>query len=125
MIAQLDDAARVSNIQIYEIEILLGATRPIWRRLQVPGTANLAWLHAVFQVAMGWTNSHLHHFNKETALSTLRYAGYDVVESFYCASLAFSRRAKLAKPIRRSLYKLAPDLAVRLFSGYSLFVLAR
>jgi Methyltransferase domain len=70
-------------------------------------------------------HSHLHHFNKETALSTLRYAGYDVVESFYCSNLAFSRLARLAKPIRRSMYKLAPDLAVRLFGGYSLFVLAR
>ena len=34
----------------------------IWRRLQVPGDANLGWLHAVIQVAMGWTNSHLHQF---------------------------------------------------------------
>jgi hypothetical protein len=30
--------------------------------LQVPGHANLGWLHAVLQVAMGWTNSHLHQF---------------------------------------------------------------
>jgi hypothetical protein len=28
----------------------------------VPGNANLGWLHAVLQVAIGWTNSHLHHF---------------------------------------------------------------
>jgi hypothetical protein len=28
----------------------------------VPGDANLGWLHAVIQVAMGWTNSHLHQF---------------------------------------------------------------
>ena len=37
-------------------------TPPIWRRLQVPGNCNLSWLHAVFQLAMGWTNSHLHQF---------------------------------------------------------------
>jgi hypothetical protein len=28
----------------------------------VPGDANLGWLHAVLQVAMSWTNSHLHQF---------------------------------------------------------------
>jgi hypothetical protein len=48
---------------IYQLQVLLSGTEPIiWRRLQVPGTANLGWLHAVLQVAMGWTNSHLHQF---------------------------------------------------------------
>ena len=28
----------------------------------MPGNANLGWLHAVIQLAMGWTNSHLHQF---------------------------------------------------------------
>ncbi len=32
------------------------------RVLVIPRNANLGWLHAVLQVAMGWTNSHLHHF---------------------------------------------------------------
>jgi hypothetical protein len=48
---------------IYHLKISLeGIEPPIWRRLQVPGTGNLGWLHAVIQVAMGWTNSHLHQF---------------------------------------------------------------
>jgi hypothetical protein len=42
--------------------VLLGSEPPIWRRLQVPGDASLDWLHAVLQVAIGWTNSHLHQF---------------------------------------------------------------
>jgi hypothetical protein len=42
--------------------VLLGTEAPVWRRLRVPGNASLDWLHAVLQVAMGWTNSHLHHF---------------------------------------------------------------
>jgi hypothetical protein len=47
----------------YQLHVLLnGCQPPIWRRLQVPGDANLGWLHAVLQVAMGWTNSHLHQF---------------------------------------------------------------
>jgi len=56
---------------VYQLKIvLLGAKPPIWRRLQVPGDANLGWLHAVVQTAMGWTNSHLHHFLTQDA----RYA---------------------------------------------------
>jgi hypothetical protein len=31
--------------------------------LIIPATANLGWLHAVIQVSMGWTNSHLHQFH--------------------------------------------------------------
>jgi len=47
----------------YQLEVVLSGTQPrIWRRLDVPGSANLGWLHAVLQVAMGWTNSHLHQF---------------------------------------------------------------
>jgi hypothetical protein len=34
----------------------------VWRRLLVPGGVRLAKLHDVFQVAMGWTDSHLHSF---------------------------------------------------------------
>jgi len=56
-------SGRKNSAPIYQIQVLLnGCEPPIWRRLQVPGTANLGWLHAVLQVAMGWTNSHLHHF---------------------------------------------------------------
>ena len=48
---------------LYQLKITLEYVEPaIWRRLQVPADANLGWLHAVIQVAMGWTNSHLHKF---------------------------------------------------------------
>jgi hypothetical protein len=48
---------------VYQLKVTLaGARPPIWR-LQVPDNANLGWLHAVIQVAMGWTNSHLHQFH--------------------------------------------------------------
>jgi hypothetical protein len=46
-----------------QLRVTLGGIEPgIWRRLEMPGNANLGWLHAVLQVAMGWTNSHLHQF---------------------------------------------------------------
>ena len=40
----------------------------------MPGNASLGWLHAVLQVAMGWTNSHLHQFRVgELLYSDLRH----------------------------------------------------
>jgi hypothetical protein len=47
----------------YQLKVTLdGIEPPIWRRLLVPGDINLVKLHEVLQVAMGWTNSHLHQF---------------------------------------------------------------
>ena len=48
---------------IYQLKITLRASRPpIWRRVLVPGDFGLHKLHQVVQIAMGWTNSHLHLF---------------------------------------------------------------
>ena len=35
---------------------------PIWRRLLISGNTTLFDLHKIIQIAMGWTNSHLHQF---------------------------------------------------------------
>src|ERR1700722_17206007 len=43
---------------------LVGIDPPIWRRLQVPASIKLCCLHSAFQVVMGWTDSHLHQFEK-------------------------------------------------------------
>ncbi|GAB2680970.1 plasmid pRiA4b ORF-3 family protein [Thalassiella azotivora] len=42
---------------------LVGARPPIWRRLDLAGEMTLDVLHRVLQVAMGWTDSHLHGFS--------------------------------------------------------------
>ena len=48
---------------IYQIKIsLIGAKPPIWRTVLVPSNLKLAAFHDVIQVAMGWTDSHLHQF---------------------------------------------------------------
>jgi hypothetical protein len=48
---------------IYRLKVELCDTRPaIWRRLLVSSETNLLQLHAVLQLAMGWSNSHLHSF---------------------------------------------------------------
>lgn len=47
----------------YQLKITLDDVKPaIWRRVVVPADLSLAALHDVVQIAMGWTNSHLHAF---------------------------------------------------------------
>lgn len=47
---------------VYQFKItLLESHPPIWRRIQVQD-CTLDKLHEHIQTAMGWTNSHLHHF---------------------------------------------------------------
>jgi hypothetical protein len=49
--------------RIYEIRITLnGSKPPIWRMVAVPSDITLGELHEVVQIAMGWTDSHLHQF---------------------------------------------------------------
>jgi hypothetical protein len=63
MIMILEAASAGRANASYQLEVVLNGSQPcIWRRLQVPSSASLGWLHAVLQVAMGWTNSHLHQF---------------------------------------------------------------
>ncbi len=52
---------------IYILRISLNHIRPpIWRRVAVPGAFTFGQLHIAIQIAMGWTNSHLHHFRVKT-----------------------------------------------------------
>jgi hypothetical protein len=48
---------------IFQIKVTLKDTKPpIWRRLLVPADFTLEKLHMAIQMAMGWTDSHLHNF---------------------------------------------------------------
>ena len=48
---------------IYQVKItLIGSKPPIWRTVLVPSDLRLGAFHDVIQVAMGWTESHLHQF---------------------------------------------------------------
>lgn len=71
---------------------------------------------------------HLHYFTKETALASLEYAGYRILDRFYTASdVELSHRgwkANLMKLPRAVLFRMNQDLSVRLLGGYSLLVLA-
>jgi len=47
----------------YQLKAILRYTKPsMWRRLEVRGNTTLGELHSIIQIAMGWTDSHLHHF---------------------------------------------------------------
>jgi len=51
---------------VYELRITLtGIDPPIWRLIQVPSTLLLCCLHDALQAVMGWTDSHLHQFEKD------------------------------------------------------------
>jgi hypothetical protein len=55
-----------NNMEIYQLKITLMEVRPlIWRRIQVQDSVNLAQLHKVLQIVMGWEDSHLHRFTVE------------------------------------------------------------
>ncbi len=56
-------AAAPAAYPLLQLKVTLAATRPpIWRRLRVSGAMTLADLHEVLQIALGWTNRHLHLF---------------------------------------------------------------
>jgi transposase-like protein len=51
------------QLVVYQLKIALRGISPlIWRRLLVDADTSLADLHHILQLAMGWTNSHLHRF---------------------------------------------------------------
>jgi hypothetical protein len=55
--------ARRQSDRIYQLKLTLRETQPpIWRRLLVPADVRLSELHEIIQIALGWTDSHMHHF---------------------------------------------------------------
>lgn len=87
-------------------------------------------------VARGWPImnlragvGHIHYFFKQSALAALEDCGYEVIDHFYTASRLElphqSRSSKLMVLPRRLMFKLNPDLAVRVLGGWSMMVLAR
>jgi site-specific recombinase XerC len=50
-------------IVIYQLKIFILDIHPmIWRRIRVSSDSTIADLHYILQIAMGWTDSHLHRF---------------------------------------------------------------
>lgn len=81
---------------VLQLKVTLdGVSPPVWRRLLVPGTITLGKLHDVLQVAMGWTNSHLHCFE----FGDRRFGMSGVEED--AEDLEDERRARVATLLQR------------------------
>ncbi len=72
---------------------------------------------------------HIHYFTKDLALAVLGDLDYEVVDWFYPTWNPPLRgmpvRQRVLWALRRTLFRLAPDVSVRLLGGRSLMVLAR
>ncbi|MBD2365283.1 plasmid pRiA4b ORF-3 family protein [Anabaena minutissima FACHB-250] len=51
------------QLVIYQLHIfILGISPMIWRRIKIRSDSTIADLHYIIQIAIGWTDSHLHRF---------------------------------------------------------------
>jgi len=58
-------------MKVYQIQISLTNSKPeIWRKILVQPNLSLANFHMTIQIVMGWSNSHLHQFIKDTTFYT-------------------------------------------------------
>ncbi len=77
------------------------------------------------------TLGHIHYFSKRSALATLEYAGFEIIEAEYNHTTLLQMKKKptirgiIAAAPRLLTFKLAPDLSVHLLGGASLSVLCR
>jgi len=93
---------------------LRGVKPPIWRRLRVATDLTLRDLHHVLQIALGWTDSHLHEFEiagkrygmpdpqEDIGPSPLDEQNYRLSELFRKGSPSRNARCSRAHRCRRS-----------------------
>ena len=71
---------------------------------------------------------HLHYYTKPIAIETLKYCGYNILDQFYTLTSVERGSGTLLNKIgsipRKVLFKINQHLAVKLFGGASLMVLA-
>lgn len=59
----MTEQALIQREPIYQLRIARKEIEPsIWRRVLVSGNFSMKTVHKIIQVAMGWTDSHLHMF---------------------------------------------------------------
>ncbi len=74
---------------------------------------------------------HLHYFMKDTVLATLNDTNQEIVDWFYTPTAfeVYNKNLNFKNSIiqflRRLTYKIKPNLAVKLFGGFSLIVLTK
>lgn len=72
---------------------------------------------------------HLHYFSKQTAIASLQDGGHEIIDFFYTPGMlelgSPGLKTKLLNPIRKLLFAINPNFAVRLLGGHSLLVLTK
>ena len=72
---------------------------------------------------------HLHYFSEETALATLTFCGYEVIDYFITPSFTSSPntsfKSKVFNVFRKSLYNLNQSAAANLLNGFSMLILTK
>ena len=59
---------------VFQLRVSLEEVRPvIWRRLLVPGGVRLPRFHDMLQLALGWSDSHLHQFRVDGVLWGMQF----------------------------------------------------
>ena len=67
------DSSPSEATSVLQLRISLrGVSPPVWRRLLIPEEITIAQLHQVMQLAMGWSDEHLHRF----VIRGWRYGGH-------------------------------------------------
>ena len=90
---------QLTSQTVFQLKITLVGFKPlIWRRIQVEN-CTLDKLHEHIQTAMGWTNSHLHHFH----LGKQLYGDPDLMqENFEELGYKASTATKLSEIVPKS-----------------------
>lgn len=56
-------SGRPPDVPMYQLTVTLLEVKPaVWRRLVVRSDTRLGKLHRILQIALGWTDSHLHQY---------------------------------------------------------------
>jgi hypothetical protein len=64
---------------LYQVKVtLLGSKPPIWRRLIVKDDTRLDQLHSILQIAMGWSDYHLHEYRVRGSYIGIPHPDYDM-----------------------------------------------
>lgn len=86
----------------YQLRIQLHDVEPVvWRSLRVPTTITLAKLHRIFQIVLGWSDSHLHEFR----IGTMRYGMPD--PDFPEQGVIADKRAVLREVLKPSISRFS------------------
>jgi SAM-dependent methyltransferase len=100
------------------------STRANYFIFHIPLDMNMLMLakdeHARLRSRIG----HLHYYSRATAVATLKDCGYRVIDWFYTADYALPGHERRINPLRKLLFGLSPDLAVKVLGGWSMMVLA-